>query len=81
MSLHYFEKIKKAIYNYKLFLVFVAANGTADIICLVTLVSYCIGALPPILKILCCLVNRGTVSVNSLPKTVTRQRRGCDLNP
>jgi len=29
----------------------------------------------------CCLVNRGTMSVNSLPKTVTRQRRGCDLNP
>jgi len=28
-----------------------------------------------------CLVNRGTVGVNSLPKTVTRQRRGCDLNP
>ena len=26
-----------------------------------------------------CLVNRGTVGVNSLPKTVTRQRR--DLNP
>jgi len=24
---------------------------------------------------------RGTMSVNSLPKTVTRQRRGCDLNP
>ena len=23
----------------------------------------------------------GDVSVNSLPKTVTRQRRGCDLNP
>jgi len=29
----------------------------------------------------CCLVNRGTMCVNSLPKTVTRQRRGCDLNP
>jgi len=29
----------------------------------------------------CCLVNRGTIGVNSLPKTVTRQRRGCDLNP
>ena len=29
----------------------------------------------------CCLVNRGTMSVNSLPKTVTRQCRGCDLNP
>jgi len=28
-----------------------------------------------------CLVNRGTMSVNSFPKTVTRQRRGCDLNP
>ena len=28
-----------------------------------------------------CLVNRGTMCVNSLPKTVTRQRRGCDLNP
>ena len=27
-----------------------------------------------------CLVNRGTMGVNSLPKTVTRQRRGCDLN-
>ena len=26
-----------------------------------------------------CLVN--TMGVNSLPKTVTRQRRGCDLNP
>jgi len=23
----------------------------------------------------------GTMGVNSLPKTVTRQRRGCDLNP
>ena len=29
----------------------------------------------------CCLVNRGTMGVNSLPKTVTRQRRHCDLNP
>ena len=29
----------------------------------------------------CCLVNRGTMGVSSLPKTVTRQRRGCDLNP
>ena len=28
-----------------------------------------------------CLVNRGTTGVNSRPKTVTRQRRGCDLNP
>jgi len=28
-----------------------------------------------------CLVNRGTMDVNSLPKTVTRQRRGCDLDP
>ena len=28
-----------------------------------------------------CLVNRGTMGVNILPKTVTRQRRGCDLNP
>jgi len=26
-------------------------------------------------------VNRGTMGVNSLPKTVTRQRRGRDLNP
>jgi len=25
--------------------------------------------------------NRGMMCVNSLPKTVTRQRRGCDLNP
>jgi len=25
-------------------------------------------------------MNRGTMGVNSLPKTVTRQRRGCDLN-
>jgi len=29
----------------------------------------------------CCLVNRGTMGVNSLPNTVTRQRRDCDLNP
>ena len=29
----------------------------------------------------CCLVNGGTMGVNSLPKTVTRRRRGCDLNP
>jgi len=28
-----------------------------------------------------CLVNGGTMGVNSLPKTVTRQRRGCDMNP
>ena len=27
------------------------------------------------------MVNRGTMAVNSLPKTVTRQRRCCDLNP
>ena len=27
-----------------------------------------------------CLVNRCTTGVNSLPKTVTRRRRGCDLN-
>jgi len=26
-------------------------------------------------------VNRGTIGVNTLPNTVTRQRRGCDLNP
>jgi len=26
-------------------------------------------------------MNRGTMGVNSLPKTVTRQRRDCDLNP
>ena len=25
-------------------------------------------------------MNRGMACVNSLPKTVTRQRRGCDLN-
>ena len=29
----------------------------------------------------CCLVHRGTMGVNSLPKTVIRQRRDCDLNP
>ena len=29
----------------------------------------------------CCLVNRGTMGVNRLPKTATRQRRDCDLNP
>jgi len=28
-----------------------------------------------------CRANRGAMGVNSLPKTVTRQRRGCDLNP
>jgi len=29
-----------------------------------------------------CLVNRGTIGVKfSLPKSVTRQRRSCDLNP
>jgi len=27
------------------------------------------------------LVNRGTMVVNSSPKTVTRQRLDCDLNP
>ena len=27
-----------------------------------------------------CLVNRGTMGVNSLPKTVTRQRHDCNLN-
>ena len=27
-----------------------------------------------------CLVNRGTMGMNSLPKTVTRQHRSCDLN-
>ena len=32
---------------------------------------------PELIPVLCCLVNRGT---SSLPKTVTRQRRGCDLN-
>ena len=30
---------------------------------------------------ICCLVNRGTMGVNSLPKTVTRQRHDCNLNP
>jgi len=30
---------------------------------------------------ICCLVNRGTMGVNSLPETVTRQRRDYDLNP
>ena len=29
----------------------------------------------------CCLVNRGTIGVNSLPTTVTRKRRDCNLNP
>jgi len=29
----------------------------------------------------CCLVNRGTMAVNSLPKTVNRLRRDCYLNP
>ena len=28
----------------------------------------------------CCLVNRGMMGVNSLPKSVTRQRRDYDLN-
>jgi len=28
-----------------------------------------------------CLVNRGTMGVNGLPKTVARQRRDGDLNP
>jgi len=28
-----------------------------------------------------CLVNRGTMGANSLPKSVTRQRRGSDSNP
>jgi len=28
-----------------------------------------------------CLVNRDMMGVNSLPKTVTRQNHGCDLNP
>ena len=27
------------------------------------------------------MANTGTMGVNSLPKTVTRQRRDCDLNP
>jgi len=30
---------------------------------------------------ICCLVNRGTMGVNSLPKTATWQHRDCDLNP
>ena len=34
-----------------------------------------------LLPIFRCLVNRGTMGVSSLPKTVTRQRRDCDLNP
>jgi len=29
----------------------------------------------------CCLVNRGTMGVSSLPKAVTRRRRDCDSNP
>jgi len=29
----------------------------------------------------CCLVNRGTMGVNRLPKTVTWQRRHCNVNP
>ena len=28
-----------------------------------------------------CLVNRGTMGMNSCPKTVARQRHSCDLNP
>jgi len=28
-----------------------------------------------------CLVNRGTMGVNSLPKTIIQQQRGCNLNP
>jgi len=35
----------------------------------------------PIGQYFCCLVNRGMMGVNSLPKTVTWQHRGCDLNP
>ena len=35
------------------------------------------GRLPSIF----CFVNRGTIDVNSLPKTVTRQHSSCDLNP
>ena len=27
------------------------------------------------------MVNKGTMGADSLPKTVTRQRRDCDLNP
>jgi len=29
----------------------------------------------------CCLVKKGIMDMNSLLKTVTRQRRGCDLSP
>jgi len=29
----------------------------------------------------CVCVNRGTMGVSSLPKTVNRQRRDCDFNP
>ena len=29
----------------------------------------------------CCLVNGDTMGVNSLPETVTRQRRDCDVSP
>jgi len=36
---------------------------------------------PATLTQFCCLVKRGTIGVNSLPKTVTRQGRDCDLNP
>jgi len=36
---------------------------------------------PATIKRFCCFGNRGTMSVNSLPKTVTRQCRDCDLNP
>ena len=39
---------------------------------------------PPGLQLLSqfrCLMNRGTMGANSLPKTVTRQRRDCDLYP
>jgi len=28
-----------------------------------------------------CLANRGTIGVNSLPTNVTRQHRGCNMNP
>ena len=38
------------------------------------------GLLPESCYQFCCLVNRGAMGVNSLPKTVTRQRRSCDLN-
>ena len=37
--------------------------------------------LQPLRGLLPVLVNRGTMGVNSLPKTVTRQRRDCDWNP